>query len=247
MMLNWLIENSLWLVGFGLMLASSGIDGAYMSRWMPDGWAWLGLVLNTTSDIGGEVVMYWFGRIYQAGGKRGKLAFALLPAEVVMVAYSWFFSWRQLRLIMPPIEPDDWRWVAPVSAGFIPLLLAAIGFAQSLLAGRARAVTARASSGAKATKSAPTPAAVSAKSGESAPTPPQPAQLRRATRDDWRSIYANLDGERANLTAARVNELLTERGFAPRADSTARDWAREARASAGNGHRTAEAARKATA
>ena len=90
-------------------------------------------------------------------------------------------------------------------------------------------------------------ASISAKSDESASTPPQPAQLRRATRDDWRSIYANLDDERADLTAARVNELLAERGFAPKADSTARDWAREARLSAGNGHRAAEATRKATA
>jgi hypothetical protein len=140
---NWLIENSLWIVGFGLMLASSGIDGAYMTRWMPPAAFWLGYILNTTSDIGSEVLMYWFGRIYQAGGKRSRLAFVLLPAELITIVYSWFFSWRQLRLVMPPIESDDWRWVAPISAGFIPLLLAAIGFAQSLLAGRAKSVSVR--------------------------------------------------------------------------------------------------------
>ena len=31
---RWLQANSLWLVSLGLMVASSGIDGAYMARWI---------------------------------------------------------------------------------------------------------------------------------------------------------------------------------------------------------------------
>ena len=130
--------NSLWLIGSGLMLASSGLDGIYMGKWMPDGIFWLGLVLNTMSDVANQVLMYWFGRLRQSpkNSKRYRLASALLPAEMVAVLYSWFFSWRQLRMVLPAIEPEHWRWVAPIAAGFIPLLLAFIGYAQSLLAGK---------------------------------------------------------------------------------------------------------------
>lgn len=135
---RWARENSLWLVSIGLMLASSGLDGVYMGKWMPIGWAWLGLVLNTMSDVGNMVLMYWYGRLKQQpkGSLRYRLAGALLPAELVAILYSWFFSWRQLRAILPGIEPADWRWVSAVAAGFIPLLLAFIGYAQSLLAGK---------------------------------------------------------------------------------------------------------------
>jgi len=135
---RWAKEQSLWLVSAGLMLASSGLDGMYMSAWMPDGWAWLGLALNTMSDVAGMVLMYWYGRLRLSprGSKRYKFAAALLPAELVAILYSWFFGWRQLRAVLPAIEPEHWRWVSWLAAGFIPLMLAFIGYAQSLLAGK---------------------------------------------------------------------------------------------------------------
>jgi len=131
-------RNSLWLVGLGVMAASSGVDGAYMSAWMPDGAGWLGYVLNTTSDAGSEVLMYWFGRLRQErkGSKKHRLSLLLLPAEIVIVAFSWFFSWRQLLRVLGPVEGAQARWVAPVSAAFAPVLLASIGYAQALLAGK---------------------------------------------------------------------------------------------------------------
>ncbi len=148
---GWIANHSLWLVALGLMLASSGLDGIYMSKWMPVGVNWLGLVLNTMSDIGNLVIMYWYGRLRQSprGSKRYKLAGVLLPSELVAVTYSWFFSWRQLRAVLPAIEPENWRWVAPVAAGFIPLLLAFIGYAQSLLAGKLDEEPARARTSAR--------------------------------------------------------------------------------------------------
>jgi hypothetical protein len=120
------------------MLSSSGLDGVYMATWMPSGWFWLGLVLNTMSDVANLTLMFWFGRLRQSprGSKRYRLALGLLPSEAIAVLYSWFFSWRQLRTVLSAVEPDAWRWVAPVAAGFIPLLLAFIGYAQSLLAGK---------------------------------------------------------------------------------------------------------------
>ena len=136
-----MMQSSLWLVSIGLMLASSGIDGAYLSRLMPVepiDLRWMGYVLNTMSDVGSEVLMYWFGRLrlFPKNSKRYRMAVILLPAELLTIAYSWFFSWRQLLLIMPAVEPEAAQWVAPIAAGFIPLLLSAIGYAQALLAGR---------------------------------------------------------------------------------------------------------------
>ena len=136
-MWEWVKKNSLWLVGLGLMLASSGLDGVYISRWMT-GAPWLGFVLNTMSDIANLTLMYWYGRFRQSpkGSKRYRLAAAMLPSEIIAALYSWLFSWRQLRAVLPAVEPEHWRWVAPVAAGFIPLLLAFVGYAQSLLAGK---------------------------------------------------------------------------------------------------------------
>jgi len=129
-------SSSLWLVGFGLMLASSGLDGVYMSKWMPGAMGWLGFVLNTMSDIASLVIMYWFGRLQQSGKVKRRASWVLVPSEVVAVAYSWYFSWRQLRAVLPAVEAEDWEQVSKIAAGFIPLLLAFIGYAQSLLAGK---------------------------------------------------------------------------------------------------------------
>jgi len=128
---------SLWFVGFGLMLASSGIDGTYMAKLMP--WPWLGYVLNTVSDIGSEVLMYWFGRLrqYPKNTKRYRMAWGLLVAEIILTSFAWLFGWRQLIPILTRIEgAQAAAWLAPVFAAFTPILLVAVGYAQALLAGR---------------------------------------------------------------------------------------------------------------
>jgi len=137
-MTQWMINNSLWLAALGLMLASSGIDGAYMSTMMDPRLWFLGYVLNTVSDISGMVLMYWFGRLRQErrGSTRYRLALVLLPAEIIAILYSWFFSWLQLRTVLQPREGADSLWIAPIAAGFIPLLLAFIGWGQALREGR---------------------------------------------------------------------------------------------------------------
>ena len=129
--MKWLLDNSLWLASLGLMISSSGIDGAYMSKMMePSLWP-LGYVLNTVSDVSGMVLMYAFGRLQQEhkNSKKWKLSKVLLGAEVVAILYSWFFSWLQLRIVLQPTERADAQWIAPIAAGFIPLLLAFIGWA----------------------------------------------------------------------------------------------------------------------
>jgi len=98
----------------------------------------LGYVLNTVSDVSGLIIMYAFGRLQQERkkSKKWRLSWALLGAEIVAVWFSWFFSWRQLRIVLPAIEGPFAESVAMIAAAFIPLLLAFIGWAQALQAGR---------------------------------------------------------------------------------------------------------------
>lgn len=134
----WLRTNSLWAAALGLMLASSGLDGAWLAKMMPPSLEWLGYVLNTTSDLAGLIIVYWFGVFRQSpkNTKRYRLALVLLPAELVAVAYSWYFGYLQLLLVLPAVLGAGVQQVALISAGFIPLLLAFIGWAQALLAGK---------------------------------------------------------------------------------------------------------------
>ena len=139
-MFRWIRKNSLVIVGLGLMLASSGLDGAYMSKWMSSQLWFLGYVLNTVSDITGFVLTYWYGVFQQSKDEtKRQMSKMLLVGEVVGIVYSWAFSWRQLRFVMPmietnPISGSQWEVeiVSFVAAGFIPLTLALVGYAQSM-------------------------------------------------------------------------------------------------------------------
>lgn len=202
---RWFRDNSLWIVGLGLMLASSGLDGVYMSKWMPLGYGWLGLVLNTTSDISGMVIIYWYGRLRQdRSSRKRRLSNVLLATEAVAVLYSWVFSWRQLRLVLPAIESEDWKWVSAIAAGFIPLLLAFIGFAQAVLAGRLQ-------------------------DPQEAKQPAAKAEKTKATIADWRGILPSLAGKERELSAEDVKTILNRRGFAAPSRRTRSAWARLAR------------------
>lgn len=204
-------DSSLWLVGLGLMLASSGIDGAYMSTWMPPGFGWLGLVLNTTSDISGMVLVYWYARLQQdRSSRKRRLSNVLLAAEAVTVLYSWLFSWRQLRLVLPNVEQVGWQWVSAVSAGFIPLLLAFVGYAQALLAGRVD------------DREKP-PRTIAAERPASVPLP-----KLTATIGDWRVLVRNV-ADPAALTARGVASMIEGHGLEPPSMRTCSTWARNAR------------------
>jgi hypothetical protein len=212
---RWFRDHSLWIVSLGLMLASSGIDGAYMAKWMPLRFGWLGLVLNTMSDISGMVLVYWYGRLQQdRSSRKRRLSNVLVAAEVVAVLYSWFFSWRQLRAVLPQYEEDDWKWVASISAGFIPLLLAFVGYAQSLLAGRI-----------EDPKVEKAPAQVAQK----VPAAAEDVRKPKATIDDWRKLVPTLNGQLPELSATDVAEILEEHEYALPSRRTLTHWARLAR------------------
>jgi len=131
------LRISLWFASAGLMLASSGLDGAYLTKLMPVSWGWLGLVLNTVSDVVSEIVMYWYGRLQMDASKtKQKMARWLLLPQILLVGYAWLFGWRQLLPIMQVLEPVDYRWLSPLVAGFVPVGIVSVGFVQALLAGR---------------------------------------------------------------------------------------------------------------
>ena len=113
------------------MLASSGIDGVYMAKWMPV--TILGFILNTVADVADMVMAHKYGKLQRKrSAEKRKWSLLLLAGEACAIGYSWFFSWLQLRIVLQPLEPQDYRWIAPIAAGFIPILLAFLGFAQAL-------------------------------------------------------------------------------------------------------------------
>jgi hypothetical protein len=130
------LRISLWVASIGLMISSSGLDGAYLAKLMPPGWGLLGLVLNTVADVTSELGMYWYGRLQmdKSSTKRKKAKW-LLAGQVILVGYAWLFSWRQLVPIIAQVDPDA-PWMAFIGAAFIPSALLVVGYVQALLAGR---------------------------------------------------------------------------------------------------------------
>lgn len=246
----WLHENALWLVGLGLMLASSGIDGAYLARLMS--LPVLGYVLNTTADIASMTLTYYYGRLLKdnnKGSKKYKLAGALLGSEVVSIGYSWYFSFLQLRIILQPIEPVATGWFAFASAGFIPLLLAFIGFAQALISTPPEVNT----TGAKVnTTEQPVNATFRAVNKSEQPVACSEHKVNTTERSLnvnerpvntterslntsehsvntiecslWRSLVAGMNGDTPH-DATGVNQWLSAHGYEQKSLSTARRWA----------------------
>lgn len=230
----WLHENALWLVGLGLMLASSGIDGAYMARLMS--WPALGYVLNTTADVAGMTLTYYYGRLLRDNARttnKHKQARYLIVSEVVAVGYSWFFSWRQLRIVIQTIEPVDYEWISLVSAAFIPLLLAFIGWAQSLIVtppdATEKPVDTKAVFSEHRMETTGQPVASSEQKAVTIELPvvtneKPAAAIKTIDAPLWRSLVAKMDGD-APMDATGVNQWLAVNGYEQKAVSTARRWA----------------------
>ena len=135
---SWFYDHNLVLMGAGLLLASSALDGIYMGNaMMPVGYAGFGLLLNLVSDVCTLGLSYWYRRLrMDRSSVKRKGAWVLLLTEVAATGYSWLFSWRQLLQVMPRVEGADAIWLAPLAAGFVPMLLFAIGYAEASRVGR---------------------------------------------------------------------------------------------------------------
>jgi len=204
---DWFLRASLWIVQIGLMLASSGLDGSYMAAWMPPGLRWTGYVLNTMLDASTSILMYWYGRLQRdpSSAKRERSKWVLLTEGFAVVS-SWFLTWRQLLRTLPVIEPEAYRWVAPLSATIIPVFLAGIGYCQSLLARRVQV---------------PETSKNLRKTSES--TSGKPA-MRKATIADWRKLFPKVNGRLAEMTVKDVEDYLQDCGLEAPSERTLRNW-----------------------
>jgi len=206
------LQASLWIASIGLMVASSGLDGAYLARLMPAGWAWLGLLLNTMADITSELGMYWYGRLQMDRSKRKQANSRwVLVGQVVLVGYAWLFGWRQLVPKVAEIDPGA-PWMAPIGAAFIPAALIVVGYIQSLLAGRIEAERVSAE-----------PAATGADTAQSEPEPP-PVERQPAKMADFRRVLGRMNGDRAALDAERLAAELAKDDLILPSDTTVRRW-----------------------
>ena len=219
-MKRWWNKNALWIVGVGLMLASSGIDGVYMARWMPI--TILGFILNTVADIADMVLAHKYGKLQRKRSDvKRRWSVLLLFGELCAIGYSWFFSWLQLRIVLRDIEPQDWRWIAPIAAGFIPVLLAFLGFAQALDDTSADLLETDTKPLQERNETTQPLQIVNETEAEQQP--------RRIDIHEWRTIRAGLNGSGDELDANGVNAVLEARGLATVPPSTARYWAEDGR------------------
>ena len=202
---KWLIDNSLWLAGLGLFVASSGIDGFYLVKL--NAWGAVGgYALNTTSDVVGMLLMYWFGVFRQSPNqKKRDLSWGLLGSEVVTLLYSWLFSWRQYRQVIYTVEAGalggvkEIEILAFVFAGFIPLLLAFVGFAQGL----------QVSDGQSAVETTDDPRVeYIIKQVESLRRELEESKYPIATLADFRRIVAGLNGQRKQFVGKPAREIV---------------------------------------
>ena len=130
---SWFKRNKSVLIGAGLMLASSGLDGVYMSLWMPSKFPALGFLLNTMADVCDLYLGHRAGKLIRSKDPLQRWgALAVFAGQIIAVAYSWFFGYRQLLRVLPAIEPKNTESIAFWAAGFIPLLLAVLGIEDGL-------------------------------------------------------------------------------------------------------------------
>jgi len=138
---DFLQDNALMVSGMLLMLASAGVDGKFLSMWMSDGMGWMGYILNLVSDASGYVMSNAYGRLQNDDDERKhNLSKVLLVGEFINIAYSWLFSYLVLRdrfmtFFTRPIFGNltvELEVLAFVSAGFVPLSLVFLGYADSL-------------------------------------------------------------------------------------------------------------------
>jgi hypothetical protein len=131
---SWCKRHQSVIIGGFLMAASSGLDGVYMTLWMPPAVWWLGLVLNTGADFADLYLGDRMGRLMRStdGSKRWGGLLALGLGQLIAIGYSWYFGYLQLRRVLPAIEGSAANGIALVAAGFIPLMLAVLGIEDGL-------------------------------------------------------------------------------------------------------------------
>ena len=138
---SWLDKIPLDAISIAVMVASMFLDGAYLRRFAYDNW--FGLVcaytLNCVADLAVNKLTREFVR--QGLGSQGKRKRPMMGALLFFAFGSFYFtavfSWREASLQMP-LEPG---WLLWSIALFAPSILAGLGIAEALKAGRYTAST----------------------------------------------------------------------------------------------------------
>lgn len=232
----WIDRNMLMIMAMAVSLASSGIDGAYMSKMMTDPLWFTGYILNTVADIATFQLANWYGRLEQRGtGAHEWQIRRVLYGEYTAIAYSWLFSWRQLRPVLRAIEmpPNgiplfsgvnwwgiDWarvefEVVTAILAGFVPVVNYHLAYAQALRDGKFD------------TKTTPSkrqrPASDTVQSGDD--TTPEPKRAPEPIRkQQFLELVSGANGD-APTDADAVLAWLQRNGYDTKSASTRRRWA----------------------
>lgn len=201
---RWVNRWGLWVISILLSLAFAGLDGRYLRSYMfvgplGDVMAYTG---NFLVDMSSEFLVYEWTR-HQRDTVEGKARDRKRAMSWVLLIGSFGLLWFALIFSYRQavlLKPDEPDLYRWSVAAFAQVALLLLGAANAL----------RDFPG-KSTKSARAP------------------RLKDATRNDWRRIYHDLNGNRDGLTADRVNAILKEHGYHDKPPSTARDWANEAR------------------
>ena len=211
---SWLDRVPLDAISIAVMVASMFLDGAYLRRF-----AYVGAfgticayTLNCVADLAVNKLTREFvrQRMGNLGKWRGRLVFVLLLFAFASFYYTSVFSWREASLQMP----DEPNWLLWSIATFAPTVLAGLGVAEALRAGR--------SVGAKSTNVVPAAAPKSADVPAVAPEPAPVAPVVPGLAPDER---------RERVVAAwRDNPLLTQAEVAEMVGAT--------RSTIGNDYRT---------
>jgi len=200
------------------MAVTVGHVAAYTGSFEPPGWAWLGIVYAVGVDLGIGVCA-WLTRWKTT---RGWAVFGY----AILTFMDGTFNVGHVR---------PWEHDAPLSAWMYSLLPTAI---QAILGMLARQLSKMLGNSAKVNAFGALASAIGRRFGvelpqeaEASAQPARNERNRRATIDDWRAIYAQLNGDRRSLDADGVKALVLGADLAPPSRRTMQAWAREARES----------------
>lgn len=183
-------ENMLMLAGMSLMLASAGVDGYFLSRWMTPGFEWMGYVLNLVSDASTYILSNMFARFQSdPNPRKRRMSYVILAGEAIGICYAWLFTFLVLRMRLAvfftiPVFGNlrnEIEILAAICAGFVPSLLAFAGYADALQSASLRpAAHARKDAQCKREARA-NDAQAAAHARKPAPQPAEPARMRNAS------------------------------------------------------------------
>ena len=210
-----ILKSLLWGAGPVLSYLFLPIEGEFWNSLMPDGNRFRAYAGCFVLDITGSVLIYFFSRIQQTeraaykgkdgkrrkGSKRWQASWGILGFAGAGVLSSWFVSFQQ----MCSLNPDVYSRIHVLNAAIQPVIQLGIGYTQAVLGGKFD---------------------VPASEQPVVKVVQQVSKKRKGapTIDWWRSTYGQLNGERGQMTAERVQEMVQAEWEDSISRTTAYNW-----------------------